>query len=343
LTDASVILSVAVFNDLLWSLEQKSGEIVMNSMKRLSHIFESSVRLPIDDSSRLIIMSDCHRGDGSQADDFFKNENLYISALNHYFEQEFTYIEVGDGDELWENKRMSDIIYAHQSVFELLKKFYEKERVYFVYGNHDMVKQSDKFLKSNLYEYYDKRENKTVSLFENMRAYEGLVLEYKSWGLSPFSKEILLVHGHQVDDLNSSLWKLSRFLVRYVWRPLELFGVNNPTSPAQNQEKKEIVGNRLTEWVVKENHMLIGGHNHRPMFPDMGEPLYFNDGSCVHPQLITGIEIDRGEISLVKWSVKVKQEGSLYVGRDVIAGPKKLRDFFMTKRIFETCTLKDLG
>jgi hypothetical protein len=45
--------------------------------------------------------------------------------------------------------------------------------------------------------------------------------------------------------------------------------------------------------------MLVAGHNHRPMFPEIGEPLYFNDGSCVHPFFITGIEIDRGKISLI--------------------------------------------
>jgi UDP-2,3-diacylglucosamine pyrophosphatase LpxH len=288
-------------------------------------------------------MSDCHRGDGSQADDFFRNENLYISAMNYYYKEGFTYIEIGDGDELWENKKISVIIDAHRNVFELLRKFYTAERAYFIYGNHDIVKRNEKYLRTNLYQYYDKRENSVMPLFENMTAHEGLVLEYQTDEAQPFSKDILLVHGHQVDELNSSLWKLSRFLVRYFWRPLELFGVNNPTSPAQNQEKKEIVGKRLTDWVVKENHMLIGGHNHRPMFPELGEPLYFNDGSCVHPQFITGIEIDKGEISLIKWGVKVNPGGILYVGKDIIAGPKKLKEFFMTKRIFESCTLKDLA
>ncbi len=315
----------------------------MNLSKRLSHIFESSDRIPIDDSSRIIIMSDCHRGDGSQADDFFKNENLYISAMNYYYKEGFTYIEIGDGDELWENKKISVIIDAHPNVFELLRKFYTAERAYFIYGNHDIVKRNEKYLRTNLYQYYDKRENSVMPLLENMTAHEGLVLEYQTDDAQPFSKDILLVHGHQVDELNSSLWKLSRFLVRYFWRPLELFGVNNPTSPAQNQEKKEIVGKRLTDWVIKENHMLIGGHNHRPMFPELGEPLYFNDGSCVHPQFITGIEIDKGEISLIKWSVKVNPGGILYVGKDMIAGPKKLKEFFTTKRIFESCSLKDLA
>jgi len=313
----------------------------MDLRKRLSHIFASADRIPVDDSSRMILMSDCHRGAGSQADDFFKNENLYLSALNHYYNQGYTYIEIGDGDELWENKSMADIIYAHPDVFRLLGKFHRDQRLYFIYGNHDIVKQNEKYVKVNLYEYYDKQEGKALPLFENVRVHDGLVLEYYSGEQKFPNGKILLVHGHQVDFLNSSMWKAARFLVRYFWKPLELFGLNNPTSPAQNQDKKELVGKRLTEWVIRENHMLIAGHNHRPMFPELGEPLYFNDGSCTHPLFITGIEICSGEIALVKWSVKVRGGGLLYVGRDIIAGPKKLRDLFGTKRIFESCSLKD--
>lgn len=266
-------------------------------------------------------MSDCHRGAGSQADEFYKNENLYISAMNHYYNEGYTYIEIGDGDELWENKKLSDIINAHPNVFQLLKQFYMENRLYFIYGNHDMVKR-----------------NMVLPLFENIQVHEGLVLEYREL---PANKEIFLIHGHQVDFLNSSMWKFTRFLVRYLWKPLELFGISNPTSPAQNLEKKEKIGKRLTDWTIRENQMLIAGHNHRPMFPEIGEPLYFNDGCCVHPLFITGIEIGKGEITLIKWGVKVNAEGVLYVGRDIIAGPKKLRDLFNAERIFESCSLKD--
>ncbi|HHU16724.1 MAG TPA: serine/threonine protein phosphatase [Clostridiales bacterium] len=300
----------------------------MNLLKRLSRVYESAERVSFDDSSRIIIMSDCHRGDGSRADDFLHNEKIFISALNYYYNKGFTYIEIGDGDELWENKKLSDIITAHLDTFMLLRKFYLDERLYFIYGNHDMVKRSNKYVKSNMYSYFNKQEKKHFSLFNNIQIHEGLVLEYRSDNKLIDKKKILLIHGHQVDLLNSNFWKLSRFLVRYFWRPLELFGIDNPTSTAQNQEKGERTAKKLTEWVVRTNNMLIAGHNHRPKFPDIGEPLYFNDGSCVHPLLITGIEIDQGEIFLVKWEVKVNSEGVLYVGRDILAGSRKLSELF---------------
>ena len=60
----------------------------------------------------------------------------------------------------------------------------------------------------------------------------------------------------------------------------------------------------------------------------MGEIPYFNDGSCVHPRCITGIEIADGNIMLIKWSVKANSDGALYVYREVLAGPNKLTDYF---------------
>ena len=122
--------------------------------------------------------------------------------------------------------------------------------------------------------------------------------------------------------------EISRFLVRYLWRPLNVIGVNDPTRTAKNYHKKEAVEKKLIEWVIKEKHMLIAGHTHRPMFPEVGEPPYFNDGSCVHPSCITGMEIEDGNIKLVKWYVKTKEDGTLFIDREVLAGPRKLKDYF---------------
>lgn len=296
----------------------------MNSLKRVSKVFETAEQISFDDSSRFILMSDCHRGDGSWADDFSKNQNLYFAALTHYYNEHYTYIELGDGDELWENSKFSDIKEVHNDVFWLLSKFYNEDRLYLIFGNHDMVKKDKRFIRNNLYKYYDEPKRKYISLFKNIKLHEGLVLWYRYTG-----DRILLIHGHQVDCLNDRLWKLARFLVRYFWRPLTIIGVNDPTRTAKNYTKKEAAEKRLTEWVIREKHMLIAGHTHRPMFPEIGEPAYFNDGSCVHPRCITGIEIADGYIMLVKWNVKTRDDGTLFIGREVLAGPRKLKDYFV--------------
>ncbi len=303
--------------------------------KRVSKVFREAKEIQIDDSSKIVLMSDCHRGDGGFGDNFSKNENNYIAALNYYYRNGYTYIEIGDGDELWEIRNFRDIVEAHEDVFTLLSKFYKEDRLYFIYGNHDMVKKYDKFVKDNLYYYFDKYEQEHIPLFPNIRIHEGLVLKYKLTG-----DKIFLIHGHQVEILNNYLWKLARFLVRYLWRPLELHGVNNPTRTAKNHKKKDQLARKLTKWVMKEKQMLISGHNHMPMFPEVGYPPYFNSGSCVHPRCITGIEIVKGNIMLIKWCTKVNRDGILFVERQIIAGPIRLEDYFNVRGMYKEPNFK---
>jgi UDP-2,3-diacylglucosamine pyrophosphatase LpxH len=296
-------------------------------MRRVSRVYESATEIPFDNSSRFFLMSDVHRGDGSWADDFSRNRNLFIAALNYYYRQNYTYIEIGDGDELWENKKYSEIINIHRDIFQLLAMFHKENRLYLIFGHHDMEKKQRNCIKSNLYEYFDERENKLVPLFENINCYEGLILKHRVTG-----DEIFLTHGHQVDFLNYTAWKAARFLVRYLWRPLNVFGIKDPTSTAKNYSKKERVEKRLTKWVKAEKHMLISGHTHRPMMPKPGEPPYFNGGSCVYPQDITGIEIADGSITLVRWNTTTTVSGLLAVQRQVMVGPIPLRAYWELTR-----------
>jgi UDP-2,3-diacylglucosamine pyrophosphatase LpxH len=295
----------------------------MYSFKRLSQVFKSAQNIPFDDSSKIILISDCHRGDGSGADDFSKNQLPYFAALTYYNNKNYTYIELGDGDELWKNKKMSEISQVHSDVFWLLSKFYTDDRLYFIYGNHDIIKKNKKYVKSEFNGYFDEHEKKYIHSFKDIKFHEGLVLRH-----SVTRDKILLLHGHQADYFNDKLWRLSRFLVRYLWRPLELIGINDPTSTSKNNAKKACIKKNLIEWVKKEKQMLIAGHTHRTMFPKTDEPPYFNDGSCVHPRCITGIEIVDGYISLIKWHVKTKPDGSLFVDKDLIEGPIRLKDYF---------------
>ena len=187
-------------------------------------------------------------------------------------------------------------------------------------GKIQAVQEKDpKFLEDNLYYFFKERENRYLEMFKDIKVHEGIILKNRHSGL-----RIFLLHGHHVDFMNSSLWRLTRFLVRYLWTPLESIGVRDRTRTAKNYKKKMKVGRRLATWAEGRNHILIAGHNHRPMFPAGDKAPYFNDGSCVHPRCITGIEISKGEISLVKWSVKTKANGSLYIGRDILAGPRQL-------------------
>jgi hypothetical protein len=100
----------------------------MNTFKKLSQIFNSSKEIDFDDNSKIVLMSDCHRGNGASGDNFSKNKNIFFAALRYYYLENYTYIELGDGDELWENQSFDDIIINHKDIFELLLKFYKENR-----------------------------------------------------------------------------------------------------------------------------------------------------------------------------------------------------------------------
>lgn len=295
----------------------------MYAYKQISKVYHSAKIIPFHNYSQIVIMSDCHRGDGSWSDNFAKNQNLFLAALNKYNIYNYTYIELGDGDELWENKKISDIIDAYKAVFWLMSRFYKNDRFHSIFGNHDIVKRHPNYAKNNLFSYFDTRGKKEIPLFPNIKIEEGLILKNIDTGY-----EIFLLHGHQADLLNDTLWRVNRFLVRYFWKPLELIGVNDPTSASKNYKRKKWVEKKLINWVKRENKILIAGHTHRSIMPKPGEPLYFNSGSCVHPRCITAIEILMGTILLVKWSYKTRIDGTVYVGRDVLEGPIKLQDYY---------------
>ncbi|SHH83905.1 UDP-2,3-diacylglucosamine pyrophosphatase LpxH [Sporobacter termitidis DSM 10068] len=289
--------------------------------KRIDDAYEAALTVKLGDTSKFVIMSDVHRGGGNWADDFAKNQVVYYAALKSYNRQGYTYIELGDGDELWKYKRFSEITTVHKDVFLLLEQFYKDNRIYFVYGNHDIKK---KYKPGMLAGRYDEAMKTKVPLFPGAKIYESILLRYGAAG-----RALFLLHGHQADFLNDRLWRLARFLVRHVWGPMELFGLtNDPTSAARNNKVKEKVEKRLSGWTKETGTLMLAGHTHRPVFPEPGEGKYFNDGSCVHPYSITGIEISLGNITLVKWGQKTHEDGTVYVGKDIIAGPHRLTEYF---------------
>ncbi|UAB82171.1 metallophosphoesterase family protein [Marixanthomonas sp. SCSIO 43207] len=295
----------------------------MSSQKRITNAYTTAQRISFNDHSKFIIFSDCHRGDNSFADEFANNRNIYFHALDYYYKQGFTYCELGDGDELWENSAFQTIFEAHQHVFELLRKYYAENRLYRLLGNHDMVYKNERYVEKNLFSYFNKVTGKDDPLFPEITFKEGLVLKHENT-----QQEIFMFHGHQADWMNYHGWKFNRFLVRALWRPLQVFGIGDPTSPARNYKELIKVERRTKKWIIdNKNIFTITGHTHRPRFPEPGDIAYFNDGSCVHPRSITGLEIENGEISLIKWQISTTEDGTLKVVRILLEGPQKLIDY----------------
>lgn len=92
----------------------------MSNYNRIEKSFSKALRLSYNVLPKLVIMSDCHRGTGTWADNFLRNRPIYTAALKHYYQENFTYIELGDGDELWENRRFADVYNTHQEIYQIL-------------------------------------------------------------------------------------------------------------------------------------------------------------------------------------------------------------------------------
>ncbi|WP_195999303.1 metallophosphoesterase [Clostridium sp. 1001271B_151109_B4] len=296
------------------------------SVKELENIYENGFTLDFDDNSKIVFISDVHRGDGTYSDSLLPNRNIYITALKYYLKNDYIYIEVGDGDELWKNKDFNEISFFYDDIFKILNKFNKKNSIYCIFGNHDIVKKcgnfkdkEEKALKKIGADYGDE----FIKFIKNVTFYPGMNLMYK-----PLGEKFLVVHGHQLDFWNNEVWRINEFLVRYIWKFLNgIAGFKDPTRSAKSKTKRSRIDIKLQDWARDNCTMLLCGHTHNTRFPGLYEPPYFNDGCCVYPYAITAIEIEKGMIKLVKWIIDAQDTGSLWVTRKNIAGPVKISEY----------------
>lgn len=292
----------------------------MRTYSRLYSSYLDANIINFDNKSKFIIFSDIHRGDNSISDEFAHNQYIYYHALKTYFNNGYTYIELGDGDELWEHSKFKDVRYAHSDIYDLLKEFHRDNRFIFVYGNHNMEFKNKNKIKK-LSKYYDEYEEREESLFENIKVHEGIRLVNEKKNI-----EIFAVHGHQGDLINDQLWLITRFLNRHFWRYMHIIGFRNPASPAKNVHKMHKIEKRCYKFIKKHHIPIIIGHTHRAKFPKNGNLPYFNTGCCIHPRKINGIEITNCEISLVEWRIFVNDIGKLQVRKKFVRGPLALKN-----------------
>ena len=286
-------------------------------------------------TQKIIVFSDQHKGAKNAADDFAVCEKNYVAALSHYFNESFYFINLGDGEELWENNIFQVKKYNKPS-FEKEQLFIQQHRFVKIFGNHDLYWANDPLAWVQLESIYG----------EKIPIYEGCIL---TTTLNERAFQIYLTHGHQ-GDLQSDGNAFSKFFVANIWGPLQGLLDINPNTPAFNDQLKSLHNTLMYEWSSAEkNVLLITGHTHQPVFmslthlerlyvkladakkdkfetsvkgieaeivraqpvnqtpPDLSKiiPSYFNSGCCCFDDGdITGIEIAEGYIRLIKWQAK---------------------------------------
>ena len=174
---------------------------------------------------------------------------------------------------------------------ENLHNQFEKEEEDFL----DQIADKEKEYNTQLNKEKEEEIKKEQSNSYDFPFYEGIILKDCC-----SDKTLYLTHGHQADTLNSVFWKLARLLVRYLWTPLENFGVLDPTSASKNNKKKDLLEKKYLDYAKENDCHLLAGHSHRAVLGTPASP-YHNCGSCTFPKYITCIELCGYNISLVKW------------------------------------------
>jgi UDP-2,3-diacylglucosamine pyrophosphatase LpxH len=295
--------------------------------RRLSQALDQAPVIPFDDDSRLVFFSDLHRGDDGPADAFRHNKDLFLQALEHYHERGYTYVEVGDGDELWKNPGLNHVRRAHAPIYRALNRFRREGRLHLLIGNHQLVGTA----RTSRHQRH------------GLLGGEALLLEHRVTG-----QRILVTHGHQGDGLHARIQGATRLMVRHFWRHLQQRGMRTalpePESHhleggwvrraiAWSRNNQNRIEQRIKGWMgSRDNLAMICGHTHRPAFARAGEQPYFNCGSGVQPGYITGLEIADGAIRQIVWSDRPKEgpgAQSLPTGRAfrrVTQGPRPVGD-----------------
>lgn len=285
-------------------------------------------------TDRFIILSDQHKGARDGSDIFAKAAGNYLAALKYYNQENFSYINLGDSEELWENTFLA-VKKHNKKTFDAEQRFLDREAFIKIFGNHDLYWDNDPLAIVSLAQLYD----------QHIKVYEGAILQ-TTVGKNKLA--IYLTHGHQGDLQSDGNW-FSKWFVSDIWAPFQAYLRINPNTPANNDTLKTDHNRIMYEWSAKrKNTILITGHTHQPVFRSLTEleilyeklgkakgaeaaelqarinnlhlktwrqpdfkgylDSYFNSGCCCFDDGdITGIEIADECIRLIKWEYHNKK------------------------------------
>lgn len=309
-----------------------SLDYLLKNIKEGKQGFPPSI--PFDmNTAKFIILSDQHKGAKDLADDFRNTESNYMLVLQYYYDEGFTFINLGDCEELWE-ATPSQIIDNNRLTLLQEAQFQASGRYHRIYGNHDL--EWNYTIQQNFY---------LRPIFgPNLSVKEGLVL---TTAYNNHQYDIFLAHGHQGDQRSDGN-AFSKWFVAAVWTPIQRYLEVVVDTVSDSFELVDEHNIFMYEWSATQDKLLfISGHTHRPVFASldhmdrlakqlekaksaknhalissiqqeidrrkkeyegkklvktMAKPTYFNTGCCCYADGdLTGIEIDNGFIRLVKW------------------------------------------
>jgi len=312
----------------------------------LKEMASAAEHIPLNHSSKIVIISDLHLGDGTSRDDFLRNEAKVMESLRHwYLPKDYLLVLNGDVEDL-HKAAPARIAAEHAEFYRLLDDFSSKGSLKKIVGNHDL--------------------GLLLRKDPDYPVQHALRLEWRG-------RSLLVYHGHQASTVFMKHNYLSHFIVRYLANPLRIKNADVPMTSRRRFKAER----RIYRASRKLGIISITGHTHRPLFesqskydtlrykvetlirryitaadedkPEIAElvgiysaelrrltrrdkkkmsrslyesedalmPCLFNSGCATGKTGFTAIEIENGAISLVYWSDGRKTRP--YVDREALS------------------------
>lgn len=290
-------------------------------------------------SQKFIIFSDLHKGTKKRTDDFAPAEKNYLAALGYYYQEGYTLVLLGDAEELWKFNLFPVKDKNKESIL-MERRFYLRDGLIKMFGNHDVFWNNDPLAPLQLASMYGskmkiyeglvleyKTATKDIDIFLthghqgdgqsdgnkfsawfvakiwaplqsfleinlNTPAFNDILKTEHNQFMYEWSSEqdgVVLITGHTHQPVFESKTHLERLYKQLLMARQQ----NDETVIAAIQE--EISFRRQEYDHVSEDYLHL-------------KPCYFNTGCCCFMDGdITGIEIEGGEIRLIKWKLTENQ------------------------------------
>ena len=215
---------------------------------------------------RMILFSDLHKGGRDAADDFRRCERAYNAALAYYHGMGYWLAEVGDVEELWE-ERPKTVLEKYARTMDLSAQFHrsstpETPRYTRIWGNHDDEWNREDKVKKFLGPIYDPQGTNPL------RVYGSILIPIQQPAGTTIG-HLFLAHGHQGTVESDKMNWFSRLVVRHLWRPFQRLTNTSLNTPATDWELNYTHNIAMGKWLAglpREDLIFISGHTHRPVF-----------------------------------------------------------------------------
>ncbi len=219
----------------------------------LDRLLQTAKSVPLDHSSKVLILSDLHMGNGSRLDEFCQNSELVKTMFEKYYlPEKYSLVLNGDIEELFKFS-LESIALKWNDFYDLFLEFGKNGFFWKTWGNHDAA-------------LLEKREYRlAASLVESVKFHYG-------------DETLLLFHGHQAALFlwqTCSMPMLSRsviFFLRHIAKPV---GIKN-FSVAYSSRKRFAIEKSIYEFSNNSKIVSIIGHTHRPLFESLSKSDFLN-------------------------------------------------------------------